>query len=331
MDLIHGDTNRAEIGIVRDFVSYDAQIHNNCNLADNTFSLKMSIGAWRADKIMKGDCVFVPDTEWGGIVSSVKKDTGADTVTVTGCLWRAMLSMCIIKPPAGVAYKVYENIELNALIADVVGLQQNTLFDISDVDTGVTTSTQFRYNTALYGLSSSLKKVGYTLACEYNAITQKAMLSARQIIDYSGEYDISTDLGIDITTMSGRVDDYNHVIALGSGELENRTVIELWMMNGIIYETKPDSMTDESIKSMVFDYPNAESDEELTASASNALLEHAATTSAEIDVSQTTLNLLLDDFIMVIDRDLNISSGKTVAQRILKIDNGGEQIQTEVE
>ncbi len=331
MELIHGDVNRAEIGIVRDFKSFDAQIHNNCNLADNTFSLQMSVGAWQADKIMKNDCVYVPDSEWGGVVSSVKKDTGADTVTITGCLWRAMLAMRIIKPPAGSAYKVYTNVELNALIADVVGSQFGALFDFSDVNTGVTTSAQFRYNTVLAGLSSALNRAGYTLACEYNPITQKAILSARQIIDYSSEYDISTDLGVNMVTMSGRVDDYNHVIALGSGELENRVVIELWMMNGTIYTSKPAALLESKIKSMIFDYPNAESNEELTASASNALLEHAATTSAEIDVSKTTLVLLLDDFITVIDRDLNISSGKTVAQRILKIDSNGEQIQTEVE
>lgn len=331
MDLIHADANRAEIGIVQDYLKYNAQQHNNCNLADNTFALEMTIGAWKADKIMTGDYVYAPDTEWGGVVSSVKKNTASDAITISGCLWRALLAMRIIVPPSGAAYKVYTNTELNDLIADVVGNQFAGLFSFSSVDTGVTVSAQYRYNTVLSGLSATLKNAGYTLSCIYDQQTKKAQLSARQIVDYSDEYDISTDLCIDMITTSGRIDAYNHVIALGSGELENRTVIERWMVDGVIYTTQPASLTNANIRSMIFDYPNAESNEELAHSASEALLEYAATTQAEIDTSKTTLTLMLDDKIAVIDRDLNISSGKTVAQRILTVDGNGEKIQTEVE
>jgi len=81
---------------------------------------------------------------------------------------------------------------------------------------------------------------------------------------------------------------------------------------------------------MKFDFPNAESVEELSASATKALLQYAVTDSAELDLSLTPLDLLLDDRITVIDRDLSIAARKAVIQRVLTINRNGVTVQTEV-
>lgn len=49
--LIHADSSRIEVGMITDFISFDAQIHNNCEIADNTFSLEMSISAWKRNRL----------------------------------------------------------------------------------------------------------------------------------------------------------------------------------------------------------------------------------------------------------------------------------------
>lgn len=333
--LIHADGNRVEVGIVTDFTAFDAQIHHNCELADNTFALEMSVGAWQADKIMRGDCVYIDKSEFGGIVRSVAKNTASDTVTIKGLLWRALLAMRIITPPAGQAYKVYANAELNEMIADVIGGDYVNLFQVPSSSTGVTTSYQFRYQTKLAGLSKALLQAGYTLSCIYDAAVQRVIVRARRCVDYSEYADISSDLGIGLSITLGRVDDYNHCIALGTGELTERMVREIWMLDGTVYTTRPAALLEADIRSMTFDYPNAESEEELVASAKDALLEYAAMSSAEIDLSQIQedmkLDLQLDDTILTVDRDLNISTTKSVSQRILSISARGSEIRTEVE
>ena len=333
--LIHADSNRAEVGVITDFSAYDAQIHHNCDLADNTFSLEMSVGAWQADKIMRGDFVYIDKSEFGGIVRSVTKNTTADTVTIKGALWRALLAMRIITPPAGQAYKVYENVELNEMIADVIGNDYVNLFQVPDTSTGATTSFQFRYQTKLAGLSKALLQAGYTLSCIYDATVQRVIVRARRCVDYSEYADISSDLGIGLSITSGRVDDYNHCIALGTGELTERMVREIWMLNGQIYTTRPAALLEADLRSMTFDYPNAESEDELLSAARDALLEYAAMSSAEIDLSQIqedmNFDLQLDDTILTVDRDLNISATKSVSQRVLSISARGSTIRTEVE
>ena len=82
--LIHADGNRAEVGVITDFQAFDAQIHHNCELADNTFSLTMSVGAWQAEKILRGDFVYINGSEFGGLVRSVSKNTTSDTVIIKG-------------------------------------------------------------------------------------------------------------------------------------------------------------------------------------------------------------------------------------------------------
>lgn len=329
--IIHADSNRAEIGVITDFLQYDAQIHHNCELADNTFSLSMSVGAWKADKIMRGDYVYIDGTEFGGIVCSVNKNTNTDTVTIKGALWRALLAMRIITPPSGQAYKVYTDTELNAMIADVIGNDYVNLFQVPSTSTGATTSYQFRYQTKLAGLSKALLQVGYTLSCVYDATVQRVIVKARHCTDYSEYADISSDLGIGLSITSGRVDDYNHCIALGTGELTERMVREIWMLNGVIYNSRPVALLEADIRSMTFDYPNAESEDELLSSARDALLQYAAMSSAEIDLSELQIDLQLDDTILTVDRDLNISATKSVSQRIITVDARGTSIRTEVE
>ena len=82
--LIHADSNRAEVGILTDYQQFDAQIHHNCELADNTFALTMSVGAWQSEKIMRGDYVYIDGSEFGGLVRSVNKNTATFRTGVQG-------------------------------------------------------------------------------------------------------------------------------------------------------------------------------------------------------------------------------------------------------
>ena len=329
--LIHADSSRIEVSMITDFISFDAQIHNNCEIADNTFSLEMSISAWKAEQIMRGDYIYIDGSEFGGIVGSVNKNTGADTVTIKGILWRALLAMRIISPPSGQAYRTFANAELNSIVADIVGNDYVNLFHVSEESTGVSISYQFRYQTKLSGLSKALLQAGYTLSCVYNAAEQHVITSARRCADYSEYADISPDLGIEMSITAGRVDDYNHCIALGTGELAERMVREIWMLDGKISKTRPAALTESALRSMKFDYPNAESEDELLSSAGDALLQYAAMSSAEIDLSQFQLDLQLDDKILTVDRDLGISAIKSVSQRVITINQNGTTIRTEVE
>ena len=83
--------------------------------------------------------VYVPDTEYGGIIGSVLTDTTLDYVELKGYTWRGMLEHKIIQPPAGSDYKKISG-ELNEVLKTLIEPEFDGLFVVSQENTGVSVS-----------------------------------------------------------------------------------------------------------------------------------------------------------------------------------------------
>ena len=99
---------------------------------------------------------------------------------------------------------------------------------------------QFRYTNLLLGIETMLAEKGAALHIEFSQATKKVTLSARAIVDYSATIDLSQDYGVDMVTTLGGFDRYNHIIALGAGELADRDIVHIYRnANGTVTTTPP--------------------------------------------------------------------------------------------
>lgn len=199
---------------------------------ENDFELVLPVSKWN-EKYAAGNVIYVPNTEFGGIIGSIETDTASDSIILSGMTFRGRLDKKIIEPPAGEAYKVVSG-GLNSILKSLVEDKFSGLFFVPESDTGVTvTNYQFdRYCTLLSGLTKMLKSVGYRLQLKWiqreRGEASYLEVSAVPIIDYSDQIEFSQDSRLDFT-FKRKVDGVNHLICLGKGELTEREVIHLYL------------------------------------------------------------------------------------------------------
>ena len=331
MKWIHANANLQEI---RDLISIDeadiqVDIKSDANLIDNTWSMTLSEKVWSESPIQEGHYIYSPGTEWGGPVTLVKHVTDKKTVTVQGATWRGLLYQRRIYPPAGEGYKVYTDIEANTLIADVVGQSYGSLFTVSTVDTGVDVSAQFRYQSYAVGLQTVLADAGLRLNIMFDNTIPAVVLSALPI-DQLDEIEISQDYGINFTSEIGNVELANHCLALGSGELADRVVLEVYRVGNHYYTSQPQALQTKDIRTVLLDYGSSESTDELLKSAIDRLEQTAPKQSITISELPLGVETNLGDQLYVRDRLTGLEALSEVTQKILTIKDGSVKVDTQI-
>ena len=331
MDLIHADENLVEIGYVREIDQFDAEVtqETDADIHRNSFSLTISDKVWEADPIEKGHYIYAPGTEFGGKVELVKHSTARQQVTVSGVTWRGMLFRKIIEPPSGSDYKTITAMEANAAIHELLDDSLGTLFVVSAADSGATVTRNFRYTNLLLGIEMMLAPTA-ALEIEFDQATKKVNLSTRTVVDYSSSIDLSQDYGVDMVTTMGGYDRYNHVIALGAGELSAREVLHVYRLaDGTLTTTAPAWAGTKDDLVVTYEYSNATSDE-LESGAKKRLKELSPLNQIEMDPSVDGLDLKLGDIVGVRDRLTGMSASAAVVGKIATISAGQIRIETRV-
>lgn len=282
----------------------------------NDFQITVSYGTYQND-LTAGKRIYVPDTEYGGIIKTVKTSTNTDEIFLSGYTWRGYLAKRIISPPSGEDYYIADG-ELNQIIGDLVRIPY---FYTPDISTGVTVRYQFkRYTTVLEGLKEMLASVGYRLKIAYTQTQAGGYVSITAVpaITYNDEF--SQDSGINFFS-----EDYqmgvNHLICLGTGELKNRIVVHLYAdRNGNISQTQSITGIDEIVQ--IFDSPSSEREQliEQGTERFKTLLNYKSFT-AELK-SDYLPDLAIGD--KVSGRDYITGNAVTapIEQKVIKIENG---------
>ncbi|CZR03352.1 Gp37-like protein [Trichococcus collinsii] len=320
MELIHAKANIEEIQSLTEFDQYEAVSGLGFKYADNDFELQVEEAVWEKYPMIKGHYLYEIGTEWGGMVEDVNHV--GTTVKVGGPTWRGMLARKIISPPAGQAYKAITAMEANQAIAALVGSSLGPLFAISTADSGMTVSGSFRYTNLLAAIHSMLQQYGARLEIIFDGT--QVVLSAVSSVDYT-DTELSQEYEAPLESSVAYGEAYNHVIALGRGELAEREVVELWRLDdGTITTTiQPAGSND---KQFVLDYPNAESLEELTSSATDKLIESSPVESIGINLDEIEIDFKLGDVVGGRDKVTGLTISKPITQKILKIDKNGRKI-----
>lgn len=239
--VILADPNRKELGSIQN-ANVTVDLNGNRN-----FSVQIARSNW-IPELTFSYFVYIPGTEYGGIIGQVLTDTTLDYVELKGHSWRGRLAKKVIEPPAGQDYKKVSG-ELHAVMKELIepafGGNEGTdsIFYVPDTDTGVTVNNyQFdRYCTLLDGITKMLKSKGYKLQIYFRRNAGepgKVFIEAVPIVDYSSEIELSKDCQLNYTMEDIR-DGVNHLVVTGKGELQDRNVLHLYVQkNGSIGKTQ---------------------------------------------------------------------------------------------
>lgn len=320
MELIHADENLIELQMLTEFDVYEAISGLGYKYADNDFELQIPESVWALRPIQNGHYIYQLATEWGGRVENIEHI--GTTVKCSGPTWRGMLARKIISPPAGQAYRSVTSVDANQAISTLIGASFGTLFTVSAAVSGITVSGSFRYANMLGAIHSMLQQYGARLEIVFSGT--QVELSVQSSVDYV-DVELSQDYEAPLQSSVAHGEAYNHVIALGRGELVDREVVELWRLdNGTVTTTaQPNDAAD---KQFILDFPNAESLEELTNNATAKLLENSPVETIKINLEEIDTDLKLGDVVGGSDNITGLKISKPITQKIFKVDNKGKTI-----
>lgn len=225
MELRIADKNGLEIAELSAF-----QLDSDTN-GEKTVEVTVPAQKWESYMTF-GTRVYVPETEIGGLIGQLYTDTATNTVSLMGRTWRGVLNSKIIVPPSGSNYYRISG-ELNQCISELIGARFGNLIQVSSEYTVTVTSFKFpRFCTLLEGIEKMLKSVGYRLNIVYHAGDPNGAghleIGAVPAVDYSEQIELSQDSRLNFTLYDIR-NGVNHLICGGKGELDSRTIINLYV------------------------------------------------------------------------------------------------------
>ena len=298
---------------------------------ENDFELSIGRGQY-SKTVWYGSIVYVPGTEYGGVIGEIDTDTTMDAIKYYGRTWRGMLDKKIIRPPSGQDYRIVSG-ELNSILRMLIKENFSTIFSVSEENTGKTvTNYQFeRYTTLLSGIKKMLETKGYRLQIKYVQQEREpgyVQLAAVPIVDHSATIELSQDDQLNFS-FSDKRNGVNHLICLGKGELKDRTVIDLYVgKNGQIGKTQYYTGADEVAE--VYDNNNAEA-EELEERGVEKLKELANSTTFEMDVSTLNVSVEIGDIVGGRDYLTGLYAKKPITGKVWRISDGKESLEYSIE
>ena len=323
MDLSHADGNFNELGIV-EFVRYDGIISLEPEVEGNDWEAEILAEDFAGYGFALGHFLYFPGTEWGGRLEKITHVSKTATVKLGGVTWRGMLSRRVIMPDAGQSH-----LDLSA--SDVYPVMRSLvsgfggLFSAPSGNSGLLCGQKYRYQNVLEGMLDMLDPLGLRLVLTLDPDSRQVVLSTAAVTDRSAEIEFSGDYDFSYTSTLGEAT-YNHVIALGRGEQENRLVRHVWLLPDGSMTTNSNASgipSGDDEKMLVYDYSSAEDEKELIKGAKKQLREQGVQNGIEISFDSDDLDLPLGDKVGLRDRTLGLSDVRTITGKLLTVSTDG--------
>ena len=217
MDIVRADSNRTELGFLNK-IKIDIDVG-----VDNDFEIQTAIAN---NCLNVGDYFYIEGSEYGGVVRDITVDTTNNLIKYMGTTFRGLLEERIIEPLSGQAYRTVSGNSASIISQLLAECDLDYIF-VADSSASVSiTSFQFdRYCTVLEGLNKMLKSVDHRLSISYQEGV--CYLGAVAIVDHSDSMEFSEDGNV--TFVITKKTPPTHMLCLGGGELEVRTVVNLYL------------------------------------------------------------------------------------------------------
>ena len=325
LKMIAAKASGEEIGYIQEEIEADFDIGDT-----NDFELRIGLNDWTKEKFNYGNRLFIPQTEYGGIIEEIEPMTGSDEIALRGPVWRGMLLRKIVKPPEGESHLILSG-ELNTVLRELIGERFDALFVVPEIDTGITVTNHQvdRYVTLYDAITKLLSTYNYRLqiayfepeGLEYGYVT----LQAVPVVDYSDQLEYSQDSNVNFNIRDYR-GGINHLVCIGQGQDEERMVSDLYVQeDGTIGRTQ--FYTGLAEREAVYEYSSAD-ETELETGGIERLKELMNYKSVNVTVDD--IDLEVGDIIGGYEQITETSVAKPVIGKILRIQDGNATIEYKV-
>lgn len=311
------------------YIGKDTEI--DLDLGDtNDFEMRMNQDIWSKDRYWYGNRIFIPQTEYGGIIDDLEVITATREIVLRGLTWRGLLGKKVVEPPEGEDHLTVRG-DLNDILRELIGDRFDGLFSVPDVKTGVTvTGWQVdRYVTLYSAVTKLLDAKGYRLqisyvepeGLEYGYVTIQAV----PVTDYSEDLEYSREgkVNFEIRDYRGGI---NHLVCVGEGQNEERAVLHLYVQeDGAIGKAQYYSGLGE--RAAVYEYSSADL-EKLEKYGTKKLKDLQNYKS--IDVTVDDVDLEIGDIVGGYEEITGTRLQKPVARKIINMKQGKITIDYEV-
>ncbi len=311
------------------YIKEDAEI--DLDLGDtNDFEMRMDQNTWKKEWYWYGNRIFIPRTEYGGIIDDLEVITSTREIVLRGPTWRGLLMKKAVEPPEGEDHLTVSG-DLNDVLRDLIGDRFGGLFSVPDAEAGETvTGWQVeRYVTLYDAITKLLDSNGYRMqiaymepeGLEYGYVTIQAV----PVTDYSEDLEYSREgkVNFGIRDYRGGI---NHLVCVGEGQNEERAVLHLYVQkDGSIGKTQHYFALDE--RAAVYEYSSAEIEklEEYGTKRLKGLQNYKS-----IDVTVDDVDLEIGDIVGGYEEITGTRLQKPVTRKIISMKNGKIAIDYEV-
>lgn len=218
MDLIYANQEKRDIGILNSY-SFDMAIGDD----ENDFACTIDTDDHCCQA---GYYLYIEDTEYGGIIDSIKVSTANKEITYSGRTWHGVLENKVICPPRGQDYAEFQG-EANLVLAEIMQMLDLTdLFEVPAINSGIEILPyqMERYAAGYTSIRKMLRENDAKLKLYWR--NGKVIIQAVHRYDYSQDDEFNTaQVDFDLERIYKPC---NHLICLGQGDLKQRAVIHLF-------------------------------------------------------------------------------------------------------
>lgn len=332
MDMIYTNAKRVDQGVLLD---YEMDLAFGAD--ENNFEC---VVAYDSHCCEAGSFLYMEGTEYGGIVDAIQSKSDTKEVIYSGRTWHGILGSKIILPlqkgeasTASVTLKTTDgggnslidrylilSGDANACLQFLINrLGLSDMYKASSTAAGVNINRfQFdRFADAYSGIVKMLSSAGLKLKLVYSG--GMVELSASAKYDYSQDEEFDSDL-VEVSVKKA-YKTVNHLICLGKGELENRTVVHLFTdAEGNISQTQTLFGCDEYVA--IYDYSAVESEEELISSGKDKLKALWEQDKLSVDFDAEMDSYDVGDIVGAVDNITGLSISATITKKVVTIRNG---------
>ena len=317
LDFIYTDKNLKDLGVLEN-ASLDIEIGKS-SVSQNDFELTISTDA-RDALFDDGSVFYAIGTEWGGILDGKRVDTETNEIRHRGATFRGMLKNEYAQPADGESYIVL-NGEANECIKTLIEGRFDGLFVVDDVGlSGIRVNYKVRDLNLLEALEKTLKTGNARLDIQVRTDGNESYsrpyvhLKAMPIQDLSDiiQYDNDYQIFMQVETPTRP---YNHILALGQGELTERMRLNLYLQEDGTWG-EVEHYTGLQKRTYKYENVNAVDEAELKSGAIEAVEQATSTDTLNISFDADEVDLF--DIVGAKENITGISFKEQITQKLLK-------------
>ena len=303
--VVHDST----VGDVREIEEFELDIA----FGSDENALKLEARADEAPE--EGQFVFIDGTEYGGVIDQASYEAGREasgSILCRGRTWHGILAGKRLLPDSGSGYLSVSGKADDVLASLIERMGLSGLFSAASDDTSVS-YTFDRFVDGYSGLKAMAKANGRKVVMRHKG--GKVEISLPPVVDYANKVD-SDLLDFTLTSVHRCI---NHLVCVGTGELENRAVVHFYADTaGNVSHTQSLFGVDEICA--LYDYSNAD-EAKLEEEGGKKLREYQTRGSVEVD-AHDDIDVDVGDIISARDNAHGKTVSATVVKKIVQVSHG---------